>query len=922
MKRSLIVIIVTLLIAAVAAFIFFKRDKVIFSKDSSLYKAVPLSTPLFVEANSLRAIPTDNPVLEELAAIDDFGWVMNQVDQITEQISENDEIQKSWARRPVIVAFDFVGEDKLVPVIISAIKNADELNGMERLLNKLSGTDGSTPQERKYSGHKIFSIRTSTGKSLHFCAAGGLIIISPESILIDKSLRQLNSENLTDIRNFNRVNKTVDTQSDASWYINHQRFPNLFTKILNSTTQTSVNEFGETIKRNLRRDVLKLSDYAGWSELDMAFHDNRVSMNGITVADDSLNHFVTIFNGQEAESFQCDKILPKNTAFYIGFTFSNRDLFFENLIEYFKHSNAFYEREDLLKKMERRLGDDSRTTLRNLLDNQVVAAITDISDDHTTTLFAVKIHSRKDAQAALEQMMQNYAQSKEVEFSSLHYNVSTDDGKNNRVYRFPYPSLPGAWLGETFAFAQANFATLYDDFIVFASSEKAMKDYLSDMALNYSLNEDRDYSDFERAAESKSNINVYANINRALPLNTHIFNTNFSKRIDENGEVLRQFEAISWQLVCEKEVYFNSLNLAVRDKPSGDGRAMWACDLGAPLIGKPQFVTNHNTKDKEIIVQDTDNRLHLVSSGGSIVWTIPISGKILSDIHQVDLYRNGNLQYLFNTADKLYLIDRNGNNVSGFPVVFESQATNGVNVFDYDNNRKYRYFVACKNRKVYCLDQNGKVVNGWEFGQTESTVTTPVQHFRVNNRDYIVFKDAGRIYVQDRRGSTRVNVSARFENSNNPLVLNLDGTPKIVATDKNGKVFYLYFDGKYAEKSDGGLSENHGFTTDDLDGNKVPDFIFTDGNKLKVTDENGKTLYNEKLDNTLSAPNVYTFSAQQKMVGITDTKENHIYLFTPDGKQYKGFPFKGNSAFSIGTMAGQMCLVVGNDDEELVCYGL
>ena len=923
MKRSLIVITIAVLIAVVAAFIFFTKDEVIFTKESSLYKAVPITSPVFIEFNSLKSVPVDNPVLAELFSVGKFNWFMSELQEITKLIDSNRDIQKSWARRPIILAFDFVGEDKLVPVIISSIKSSDELNGLEKLLSGLTGDREQTPQVRKYSGHKIFSISNNKGKNLYYSAAGGLIIISPESILMDKSLRQLNSDNLTDIRNFNRVQKTVGSQSEASIYINHQRFPELFTKVLNKTTKTNVNEFGETVKSNLRRDVLKLKDYAGWSELDVTFRNNLVSLNGITAADDSLNHFVTIFNGQQAESFQCDKALPRNTMFYIAFSFSDRDKFFDNLIDFFVHSNTFYEREELLKKMERGLGEDSRTILKDMIHNQVVAAVTDISDDDKTTLFIVKINSRKDSQAAFEQMMQNYAKSKNIEFNTLYFNLASENGKTNRVYRFPYPSLPGVWLGETFAFAKTNFASFYGEYLVFSSSEKAMKEYFSDMKLNYSLDKDRAYTAFKRTNESKANINVYAKINTAFPQCKQLFNTDFGKNIEENSEIAKKIEAFSWQLVCEKGVYFNSVNLALRNKTTTGNRELWACSLGASVALKPQFVTNHNNNEKEIIVQDSENRLHLISSTGNIIWTIPVSGKILSEIHQIDIYRNGKLQYLFNTSEKLYLIDRNGNNVSGFPVAFASPATNGINVFDYDNNRKYRYFIACQNRKVYAYDQNGKIVNGWDFGLTESEVTTPVQHFRVSNKDYIVFKDAGKIYIQDRLGETRVNVSARFENSQNPLVLNLDGTPKIIATDKNGKVFYLYFDGKYAEKTNGKFSENHLFAVDDLNGNQVPDFVFVDGNKLEVTDENGKSLYNEKLDNPITGlANIYTFSAQQKMVGLTDTKDNRIYLFTPTGKQYKGFPFRGNSQFSIGTLAGQLCVVVGNENKELVCYGL
>lgn len=924
MKRNLIIITIVAIIGALAATYYFTINRAIFSKETSLYKAVPISSPVFVEASSVRTIPFDNPLINALSGIESFGAATQKLEKTIDTISATKEIQSSWAKRPVILAFDFVGEDKLQPVLISKIRSSEELKGLELLLEKLMGVSGVTPQERKYSGYKVFSITNSNGYSLHYCAAGGLVIISPESILVDKSLRQLSSENLTDIRNFNRVNKTVTSQSDLSWYINHNRFPELWMHFLNGTTQTQVNEFGETIRHNLRREITGLRNYAGWSELDMTFHDNHIALNGITAADDSLNHFITVFDGQQPENGKADKVLPRNTSFFIGFTFSDRDRFFENLVDYFVHSNTYYEREEILKKIERRLGDDSRNTLRNMLDNEVVAAITGI-DEKLTTLFVVSLRSKKESQENFEAMLQNYASSKNVEFSSMYTSIKAGENKTFRVYHFPYPSFPGVWLGESFRFAKASYAAFYDDYLVFASSEKAMQEYLSDMELNYTLEEDRAYASFKRATENKANISTFTNVSRILPLSDRLFNSDLNTAVEANSDILRKFYGLSWQLVCDRDVYFNAINLGLYDRPQSNGRALWKADLGAQVASKPAIVTNHNNPaEKEVIVQDEDNRLHLVAANGTVLWTIPVSSKIISDIHQVDVYRNGNLQYLFNTEDKLYLIDRTGSNVSGFPVVFDSPATNGVNVFDYDNNRKYRYFLAFENHKVLAYDQNGKIVSGWKFGQTKSAVTTPVQHFRVSNRDYIVFKDQEKIYIQDRRGGTRVNVSARFENSQNPLVLNLDGTQKIVATDKNGKVYYLYFDGKFAEKTKGGLSSSHYFTVDDLDGNNTPDFVFVDGNRLEVADENGHKLYDEKMENPITtAPGIYTFSDKQKMVGITDSKENRIYLFDTNGKQYEGFPFNGNSAFSIGALTpGQLCVVSGNNRDELVCYGL
>jgi hypothetical protein len=329
---------------------------------------------------------------------------------------------------------------------------------------------------------------------------------------------------------------------------------------------------------------------------------------------------------------------------------------------------------------------------------------------------------------------------------------------------------------------------------------------------------------------------------------------------------------------------------------------------------------------REIVFQDEQNNLFQLTGEGRIRWSIPLSEPVLGEIHQVDYYENGKLQYLFNTKEKLYLVDREGNNVAHFPVEFKSPATNGVNVFDYYNNRDYRYFIAHENRKVVAYDKTASALSGWVFETTESTVTTPVQHFRIGNRDYIVFKDETKVYIQNRRGETRVETSNWFENSKNPLYLDLNGTPKIVTTDVTGQVHYIYFNGEHEEKKTGNFSEEHFFIVDDLDGNTVPDFVFIDGNRLVVMDENGKKQFSEKFDNPLNyPPNIYTFGPELKKVGVVEAAANRIHLFNPDGKQHEGFPLQGNTEFSIGKLSDNdtgLSLIVGSEGGKLYNYSL
>ena len=144
----------------------------------------------------------------------------------------------------------------------------------------------------------------------------------------------------------------------------------------------------------------------------------------------------------------------------------------------------------------------------------------------------------------------------------------------------------------------------------------------------------------------------------------------------------------------------------------------------------------------------------------------------MSEIYQIDFYRNNKLQYLFNTPTKLYLLDRNGNHVAKYPFSLPEKASSGLSVFDYDSNRDYRIFLPLNDRKVYLFDKTGARVPGWNIPQTEGIVSQPVQFFRSSGSDYIIFSDKYRNYIMDRRGNNRVTPQKSFvRNSKSPFFI-------------------------------------------------------------------------------------------------------------------------------------------------------
>ena len=74
-----------------------------------------------------------------------------------------------------------------------------------------------------------------------------------------------------------------------------------------------------------------------------------------------------------------------------------------------------------------------------------------------------------------------------------------------------------------------------------------------------------------------------------------------------------------------------------------------------------------------------------------------------------------------------------------------------------------------------------------------------IQHFRINDRDYIVVTDQNRTYFLDRKGRERIKVKERVVSSpQNPLTLDMnirEEKPRWISTDTSGNVMAIYLDG-------------------------------------------------------------------------------------------------------------------------------
>jgi hypothetical protein len=220
------------------------------------------------------------------------------------------------------------------------------------------------------------------------------------------------------------------------------------------------------------------------------------------------------------------------------------------------------------------------------------------------------------------------------------------------------------------------------------------------------------------------------------------------------------------------------------------------------------------------------------------------------------------------------------------------------------------------------------MIPGWNFNQTEHPVYSPVQHFRFGNKDYIVFGDRNKTYILNRRGETRVNVEEPIHKSRNNKYYEgiIAGQHHFITTDTSGTVQYISQSGEIKKKKITSLTPGHHFIFEDLDANGESDYIFLDGTLLQTFNTSGQPIFEYRFDHDIEKkPVYYTFSRDERKIGITSTVDDQIYLFNPNGTVYKGFPLEGNTLFTIGFLNrpySKFNLIVGSKDNFLYNYSV
>ena len=113
---------------------------------------------------------------------------------------------------------------------------------------------------------------------------------------------------------------------------------------------------------------------------------------------------------------------------------------------------------------------------------------------------------------------------------------------------------------------------------------------------------------------------------------------------------------------------WDSYRLESSDRSAAASVARAAHNTGIEIPAGPFRVTNSATGRTNLFYQNQQLSLCLKEESGKGLWGVPFKTPICGYASNVDYYANGKLQILFAAGSSLYIIDRTGRFVSGFPV--------------------------------------------------------------------------------------------------------------------------------------------------------------------------------------------------------------------------------------------------------------
>ncbi len=644
-----------------------------------------------------------------------------------------------------------------------------------------------------------------------------------------------------------KISETLAPEIKAlSRLSNHERMVSILAK----NDVVNMSHFFEESQLNNRQ-------FANYSIFDTEISQNTILWNGITKGNDSTK-FINVFKNVIPQEHKAAQVVPQSSSQYKSITFDDFDVLSTNMQNTFELN--------------------AETNCSTIF--QTINEIAEVKFDNTSSIVVHSIDP-----IATQEL--------------FDFNLTALEYRGISIYDIDTKSLTDC-VSPLFDFTDKNKAVILDSFFVFANDTSVLESYISNYQNNSVLAQTEHFKSMMSKLSDESSLFIYMN---SAGLNSFINSINTDDKILNISE----YKSSAIQFIYDSDyAHMNAAFTTSKNDGSGNG-VIEELDikLDNEIIISPQLVRNHRTNQMDILTQDINNNLYLISNSGKVFWKKQLDGKIMGKVNQIDTYKNGRLQLVFNTSKRLYVLDRNGKDVNAFPLSFSDEITQPVSVFDYDKKKNYRLMIT-QGKSVLMYDKNGKIVSGFKYRAAANNIITQPKHFRIGRKDFLVFAEGNHIEILDRVGKTRIDVRNNISFSENEIYLYQN---KFTTSSTNGELIQI--------------SSNGNKTSRNLQVNSDHKFATT-SKTLVVLNDNKLTIKSNSIDldfGVYTSPKIYYIN-DKIYVTVTDLQSKKGYLFDSQAQPISNFPVFANSELQLGNIDNDRALevVTKGDDNAIIIY--
>jgi hypothetical protein len=803
-----------------------------------LFCAIPAQTALVLECKDLltaRKMADQIPVRE---------WTSMAYSPWLQQYFEDTELAfRLFRHQPA-----FLREMAQAPAVAAfSFHPADSLHALFVLklseapdLNKLLKNNALNKDWSTHTFHNqtLIQIPVSPEKNLEITSSGHFLIFSRKAALVEAALAELEAT-----RHWWSQRPHTNDLAPAPLRVHFR--PGIWAEHSRAHMRAGYRELPDLLARNV--------EWAGWS-WDGSQVDCLIETKGFLANVSSW--------GQHAEGIP-EQILPNHTTLVLRSGIRKPNTFFESI------GNGMH--------------PDFAQYVLPWVGREAILAITEPLPEGLATdrLLLLPVQDSAGAVLALR------AYGKERGISP----------EGNGLYQmfelmvFQQGSLLEPLVGKDAAFRNPVVA-LVGGYAVFAPHRAAMEVLLDKYLVGQTLSAREDFLLWKQKQSHSGFMEYLFNTTSLDPVLAQLSNFSFGKAQPEPGW-------LGASMIAEGP---EKLRVHWTYKPIAQSKRQveihWKTSLKSWVNGRT-WVTGLSHHQTAVMVQDEQHILYALDAmSGQLLWSRVLPQAILSDIQSVDYYKSSERCLMFNTPDALYLLDKTGRDVQGFPFAWPDNTSNSVTIVDFEDDHRYSFFVPCSNGKCYGFDPFGRPMAGWSGMPVRGEMNRPVLHFQHEGKDFLaLLTDDGRLSVYARDGMLRFGPLVLDGVFKDPLYVDAEAPEtRLYAANTAGEIFVCDLEGGITRHSTGKPGSTVVFGQ--LRGDAGYEWVQWDGKNLRCGGfSGGKTVvYNHK--NMKGSLDQWFISAQQT-IGAVDSKRKRIWMFDRDGNLLPGFPLGGQTPFEL-----------------------